>query len=349
MRAISSALIVAALTSFCLVGCGSAPDSDSRSAENAENTIAAVSVGDTQTCTLSQRGEVVCDGRAVGINDAVAISVGHDHACAIRQGGRVACFGSNEHGQLGDGTKVANAAPVEVQLANVAGITAGFYKTCAWTEEGDAFCWGALEYEPHKMIGAPRDAESPVKLEGLAHVTAVSLGGFHACALINDGSVKCWGANYFGQLGDGTETLSDAPVDARISGVSAIATGTHHTCAIAGEGVFCWGADLVGQLGDASTGQARSKPTVMPTLRRAESITAGGDHTCVTLKGRSAPRCWGYNDVGQVSPGSPFIVRPPTIPEGVNDVQAVASGSSRSCAIKTDGALHCWGTNDGPM
>ena len=344
MRAISSARFAAAWVSCCLAGCGSAPDSDARSGENTETAIAAVAVGDTQTCTLSALGEVVCDGHAVGINDAVAISVGHDHACAVRRAGRVACFGHNEHGQLGDGTSEVRAVPVEVQLDNVAGITTGFLKTCAWTEQGDAFCWGALEYEPHKMIGAPRDAATPVKLEGIAHVTSISLGGFHACALVNGGSVKCWGANYFGQLGDGTDSFSDTPVDARISGATAIAAGTHHTCAIAGEGVFCWGADLVGQLGDASTpGVPTSRPTVMPSIRRVESIAAGGDHTCVKLKGRSAPRCWGYNDVGQVSPGQPYIVRPPTIPDGVDDVVTIASGSSRSCAIKTDGALHCWG------
>jgi len=335
MRVISSTALVAALGLCCLIGCGAAADSESRSADKSENSIVAVSVGDTQTCTLSQRGEVVCDGRAIGIKDAIAISVGHDHGCAVRHGGRVECFGSNAHGQLGDGTS---------KLANVVGVTTGFYKTCAWTESGDVSCWGALEYEPHKMIGEPRDTATPVKLEGLSHAKAVSLGGFHACALIDDGTVRCWGANYFGQLGDGTELLSEIPVQARISGVTAIATGTHHSCAIAGDGIFCWGADIVGQLGDASTpGQLRSRPTVMPSIQRAESISAGGDHTCVKLKGRSAPRCWGFNDVGQVSPGKPYIVRPPTIPAGVDDVIGLSSGALRSCAIKVDGSLYCWG------
>ena len=81
----------------------------------------------------------------------------------------------------------------------------------------------------------------------------------------------------------------------------------------------------------------------MPTIKRAESISAGGDHTCVKLKGRTAPRCWGYNDVGQVSSDKPYIVRPPTIPNGVDDVMHIASGSQRSCAIKSDGSLYCWG------
>lgn len=333
MRALLSAAIAAALTSCCLIGCGAAPDTESRSAENSQNIIVAVSVGDTQTCTLSQRGEVVCDGRAVGIDDATAISVGHDHACAVRHGGRVACFGDNAHGQLGDDTS---------ELAFV-GVSAGFYKTCAWTELGEVYCWGALEFEPHKLVGAPRDTATPVRVEGLSHVKHVSLGGFHACALIDDGTVRCWGANYFGQLGDGTETLSETPVEARISGATAIATGTHHTCAIVGEGVFCWGGDIVGQLGEASTGVHLTRPALLPSVKRAESIAAGGDHTCVKLTGRSAPRCWGYNDVGQVSEDKPYIVRPPTIPAGVDDVTTIASGSQRSCAIKADGTLYCWG------
>jgi alpha-tubulin suppressor-like RCC1 family protein len=333
MRAISSAVLVAALTSSCLMGCSDGVEVDSRTAERTENAIVAVSVGDTRTCTISGRGDVLCDGREVGIHDALSISVGHDHACAIRHGGRVACFGENAHGQLGDASSEQTFV----------GVTAGFYKTCAWTEQGEVFCWGALEYEPHKMIGAPRDTATPVKLEGLSHVKQVSLGGFHACALIDGGTVKCWGANYFGQLGDGTESLSDEPVDARISGVTALATGTHHTCAIVGDSVFCWGGDIVGQLGDASSGQHVARPTIMPTLRRAESISAGGDHTCVKLKGRTAPRCWGYNDVGQVSEGKPYIVRAPTIPSGVDQITSIASGTQRTCAIKDDGSLYCWG------
>lgn len=333
MRVFSSA-VVAALASYCLIGCSAAPDPNSRTSESSGTTIAAVAVGDTQTCTVSERGEVACDGRTIGINDAIAISVGHDHACVVRHGGRVACFGDNAHGQLGDGAS---------EVANVVGVTAGFHRTCAWNAEGEVFCWGAREYDPHRMIAEPRDLATPTRIDGLSHVKSVSLGGFHGCALIDDGSVRCWGANYFGQLGDGSEVPSDTPVRAEISGVTAIATGTHHTCAIAGDSVLCWGADMVGQLGEASTGEHLSTPTVIPTIARAESIAAGGDHTCVKLRGRTAPRCWGYNDVGQVSPGKPYIVRPPTIPAGVDDVISVASGAMRSCAIKTDGSLYCWG------
>jgi alpha-tubulin suppressor-like RCC1 family protein len=324
---VSSSAPVAALALGCLFGCSTAPDSES-------TTIAAVSIGDTQTCTISERGEVACDGRAIGINDAIAISVGHDHACVVRQGGRVACFGDDTHGQLGDGTS---------ELSNIVGVVAGLHRTCAWNEQGEVLCWGAREYDPHAMIGEPRDLATPTRVEGLSHVKSVSLGGFHGCALIDDGTVRCFGANYFGQLGNGTELPSEAPVTADLSGVTAIATGIHHTCAIAGESVYCWGADMLGQLGEASNGMHLTTPTLVPSILRADSIAAGGDHTCVKLKGRSAPRCWGYNDVGQVSPGRPYIVRPPTIPTGVDDVSSVASGALRSCAIKTDGSLYCWG------
>lgn len=102
--------------------------------------------------------------------------------------------------------------------------------------------------------------------------TQVAVGVYHACALLNDRSVRCWGGNAFGQLGDGTTTDRDAPV--RVEGLppaAQIVAGARHTCARSVEGrVLCWGANGDGQLGDGTT-DARSRPvavTLPPSLER---------------------------------------------------------------------------------
>lgn len=335
----------AVLVACSLVACGgSGPDED-RTGQADDELITAIAIGDAHSCTIRGRGLLECDGRAIA-DDAIAISAGYDHACFVRKTGALACFGGNEHGQLGDGTNAAHEQPVEIGLQNVAGVTTGFHRTCAWTTNGDAYCFGALELDPHEMLVAPRDATSPVKLD-LAHVKSVSLGGFHACALIENGSVQCWGSNYFGQLGLGDEVARAVPTPTSVAGAVAISSGTHHTCAILQDGkVQCWGADIVGQLGEASGGEAgkhRNVPTTIPTLRRARAVVAASDHTCVLMEGRSAPRCWGFNDVGQVSPGLPYIVRPATIPAGIDDVVVIGSGANRTCGVRDDGKMKCWG------
>lgn len=338
--------VSAVLVALCLVACGGASSEEDRVGQADGRAITAIAIGDTTTCLISGRGVVQCDGRAVGIDDAIAISVGHDHACAVRRTGRVACFGGNTHGQLGDGTLVTRERPADVAgLSEAVGVAAGFERTCAWTSTGDAYCWGTSEYDPHKSIETPRDATAPQKL-AIAHVQSLVLGAFHGCALIEGGNVHCWGANYFGQLGDGTEVAHDIPAPANITGATHIALGTHHSCAILADGaVRCWGADIVGQLGEGNAlpGKHLVQPTAIPGIRLARAIVAASDHTCVLLEGRSAPRCWGFNDVGQVSPGKPYIVRPATIPTGIDDVNVIASGANRTCAVRVDGELRCWG------
>jgi alpha-tubulin suppressor-like RCC1 family protein len=85
----------------------------------------------------------------------------------------------------------------------------------------------------------------------LNNVMAVAAGGYHTCALLGDGTVRCWGSNYSGQLGDGTTTQRNTPATVSgLSGATAIAAGEYHTCALLGDGtVRCWGWNNYGQLG----------------------------------------------------------------------------------------------------
>ena len=141
------------------------------------------------------------------------------------------------------------------------------------------------------------------------HSTLVT-GSAHTCAILDDGSVSCWGDNEYGQLGDGTTTDRNTPTQTSSLGTDrtavAITAGAYHTCAILDDGsASCWGYNGQGQLGDGTTNN-RNTPTQTSSLgtdRTAVAITAGMYHTCAILDDGSGS-CWGRNYEGQLGDGT---------------------------------------------
>jgi alpha-tubulin suppressor-like RCC1 family protein len=198
---------------------------------------------------------------------------------------------------------------------------------------------------------------------GLSNVVQLASGGSHRCALLNNGTVRCWGSNRDGQIGDGT-TFGDGLSYSRLSptaalgvtGASEITAGIDHTCARIGTVVRCWGFNASGQVG--TTLPSVPTPTVVANLEPVAEVAAGGFHTCARLT-TGGVRCWGANDMGQLGNGfggspssTPQTVReaPPPAPPGmigpdISDVAEITAGVFHACARKGDGTLHCWGDN----
>ena len=169
-----------------------------------------------------------------------------------------------------------------------------------------------------------------------------------SCAVTTGGAAACWGYNYHGQLGDGTMTnrSTPTPVGGLSSGVSSIAAGQNHACAVTtGGDVKCWGSNASGELGDGTTLE-RLTPTPVSSLGSGvASIVAGGNHACTVTTGGAA-RCWGFNTYGQLGDGTTTTRLVPTPVIGLgSDVTAIAVGSNHTCALTTGGAVRCWGYN----
>jgi alpha-tubulin suppressor-like RCC1 family protein len=242
--------------------------------------VVAISADMYHSCALTNSGGVKCwgynlygrlgDGTTtdrttpvdvVGLSSGVvAISAGDSHSCALTNSGGMKCWGKNDYGQLGDGTTTIRTTPVDVVglTSGVAAISANGSHSCALTTVGGVKCWGSNTYgQLGDGTTKTFSTRVPVDVVGLSSgVAAISAGLSHSCALTNAGGMKCWGWNYYGQLGDGTNTLRKTPVDVvgLTSGVAAIAAGWLHSCALTNAGgMKCWGENNNGRLGDGTT------------------------------------------------------------------------------------------------
>ncbi len=226
-------------------------------------------------------------------------------------------------------------------------IASGLNHTCA-IEDGAAKCWGSNSIG---QLGDNTVTSSLVAVTVLGITNGsldIAAGADHSCVL-QGGAVKCWGENNYGQLGDNTTTSSARPVVASglATGVRAIAVGYQHTCAIRNGFVYCWGRNENGNLGVNDTSN-KSVPVIVSGITAgAQSIRAGHYHTCAIVNGGAL--CWGRNLSGEL--GANLPADSPTAhpyPNGVSgtigDVQALAMGSSHTCALVA-GAVKCWGSN----
>ncbi|MDY0003086.1 MAG: hypothetical protein RBU30_17435 [Polyangia bacterium] len=305
---------------------------------------------DTSGCSICGNG--ICEGEETmqtcsqdcGI---LQVATGGEHSCALLGSGTVRCWGDNTYGQLGDGSYTASTSPrTVVGLSNAVDLACGSYHTCAVRADKTVVCWGqneAGQLGNQSQIGST----VPVQVASLTNVGDITAGNEHTCAVDSSGAatVKCWGANYNGQLGNDSMTaFFTSPVSVvDITGAFGVTAGAQHTCALVGAGAaYCWGNGGNGRLGNNSSASSRV-PVSVSGAAGLTRISAGGQHTCGVL-GSGVVKCWGNNTYGQLGDGNTgqdsWV---PVEVTGLAGGQDVGAGTGHTCAVLSGGTAKCWG------
>lgn len=302
------AVVSLAVASVSCVPTGTTPTPTSTT------TTSTTTTSTTSTSTTSTTTTTTIPVPAGALTGASSVTAGGDHTCVLTTAGTVQCFGANYFGQLGRSTNTFNQSP----------------------------------------------NPAPATVTGLNSVTALTAGNVHTCALKSDGTVSCFGSNSSGQLGR-TTAIPNNPFPTPVAvpgmtGITAVEAGAGFTCLLKDDGtVYCFGSNITGQLGVAAF-SSRSTPAVVPGVSGVTQLAAGDDHVCA-LKTDGTVVCWGSNirgalgtttNVGVLVGG--FIPVPPANPPaavpGLTDVVSLTAGRYHTCAVKSDGALVCFGSNE---
>ncbi len=251
--------------------------------------VVAIDAGDYHTCAVTNTNRLRCWGKnaygqlgdwtktnsnvpvespffGAGVAD---VSAGWGHTCVRTTEGWAKCWGNNAYGQMGFGKMTDIHLPAE-DVVNLKGrvleVTAGGSQTCALTAGGGVQCWGDNRYG-QLGDGTTHKRYEPVQVTGLTSgVNNIESGWNSTCAVISGGELRCWGWNFYGQLGDGTTVNHSSPVRVRFltDGVKRIGVGWGHTCVVTESGtVKCWGLNGSGQLGDGTWTDSPAPLTVI--------------------------------------------------------------------------------------
>ncbi|MDA8680859.1 hypothetical protein N9M45_04645, partial [Euryarchaeota archaeon] len=339
-----------------------------------------LSLGYSHTCAILDNGSVTCWGKGSngrlgngGVLDkssptftgslgtgrnAVSISSGGEHTCAILDNGEVSCWGWGGRGQLGNSGTSNQMTPNLISSLGTGrtavSISSGSGHTCAILDSGEVSCWGGGNYG-QLGNGGTLDKTTPTQISSLGTgrtAVSISSGGEHTCAILDNGSVSCWGNGNYGQLGNGgtSNKLTPTLTSSLGAGTKAVAltSGVSHTCAILNSGeVSCWGRGNYGQLGSGGTSN-QLIPTLTSSLglnRTAVSISTGHDHTCTILDSGEVS-CWGWGYHGRLGNGTTTNKLTPVLTSSLGSGRTAAAlslGGTHTCVILDTGEVSCWG------
>lgn len=354
---------------------GSAPTGSLPPAPSPQVQTKRIAAGERFTCVVQTSGGIKCWGAGSrlgageiassataisvkNITNAVAVSVGNTHACARTSVGDVYCWGSNQNAKVSgkltpSGSSINVTEPVLVSLVkDVVDVAAGMDHTCVVLRSGAARCWGA---NGEGQLGTSSAGDvynlSGDDVTGLsAGVKEIGAGPFHTCALMQTGTVKCWGRNDRGQLGIAASTRSLVPVDVPgLTNVTAIAVGAGTSCALLADGTEkCWGSNLSGALGNGNETSTHLPQTVTTGVL---ALAPGNDYGCAAKKDGSAA-CWGAKraymagaNFGELGNGTATGSLVPVAVKNLNGVLAIATSNSHSCALLDADVVKCWGSS----
>ncbi len=288
------------------------------------------------------------------VTDVVA---GQFHVCVLNSSQRMYCWQVNGSGEVGispQGNNVVYSPHLVSAIESADEIYAGQWWTCAYGSTGESssyYCWGGNS-DGELGTDSPTQTEVPQKMfvPGFCIPTKFHpFSGAHACATFTcpppniSHSLRCWGDNYQGQLGNNSTTDSSDPVTVLSSAPQEAGAGNLHTCALKYDGsVWCWGDNQYGQLGDMSTTD-RHTPVQVQGASGSSRLWVGGDSNCALRS--TGLRCWGRNDQGQLGLGNSSNKTSATI-TGLNSVEMVALSQNHACFLIDGQTLTCSGKND---
>ena len=271
-------------------------------------------------------------------------TAGGSHACRIALNGVLRCWGSNTHGQLGDGSNEDRPAPTEVDGGGIwIAVAAGEQHTCGVRDDHTLWCWG---HNNDNQVGrdGDRPQRTPIQVGTDDDWDKVSAGRKHSCAIRQDRTFWCWGDNLDGgQLGHDHIPGAGVPVQVgRHTHWLGLSSGWNHNCGHLSDGMMmCWGDNSQGQVGVDT--DHTGTPTSIGDDSRWQHVSAGTSHSCgVTTDGEVW--CWGSNHADQLGTASGSTSTPVRVGDD-NRWYRVAAGTDHSCALRQNRTLWCWGNN----
>ena len=329
-----------------------------------------LAIGDYHVCAVSSAGSAFCWGEnkkgQLGIGSTTdqtqpaavstlgagvaSIAAGAAHTCALLNGGSVKCWGDNTYGQLGNGSTVMSTTPINViGISTAIAVVTGSDSSCALLSDQTVRCWGYNGLEGVLGNRTSDHASLPVMVTGLTGITHLAAArGQHVCALSSSGAVYCWGANSFGQLGNGTSFATGGGPYSGVSGISNGAVGIYASafgsCAKLTSGAIkCWGLNAYGQIGNGAMTNATT-PVTLNVLTGIRQLDLGDWHSCA-VNNNSGVNCWGLNSYGVIgnSHHDGTYLSASSVHGSSQDVALVRSGATSTCALLVSGEVHCWG------
>jgi alpha-tubulin suppressor-like RCC1 family protein len=297
-------------------------------------------------------GSLAPAAAATTANAQKSVAVGEGFQCAVSVAGVVKCWGFNGSGAVGNGSTAGGGVtkPVAV-LTGAVSVATGDNHTCAVLKVGTVKCWGQNDLGQIGIGSTVQNVWSPTSVKGvggtglLTGVVSLAAAGAHTCALLKTATVKCWGFNSVGTLGNGTNKTELTPVSVTgLQRVVTIAMSAQVACAsLLGGSVKCWGYTGDGELGyrvdgpqDCEYGEfshpCAETPMTVKGVSGAASVSVAQNHVCADLK-TGKVECWGNNSV------TPVIVRGLT---GVTQLATNGTSTDHSCALLKTSTVSCF-------